>query len=301
MIDYDTIEKAIYDATRQAVTRIPGDVLCALQQALDEEKQPLARKHLELTLENARLAEGGEGLICGDTGYPLYFAYAGPETSIKGGFRSLNRAASSAVRRATEEGYLRPTMVDALTRKNPGDNCGPGMPHVHLEFSGRPKELRIVAVPKGGGSEIFGTFYRMLYPSDGMEGLQKFIIRSVYRSCYAGKVCPPAVIGVGIGGTADLSMKMAKQAAVLRALGTENEDSELTEMELKLLNALRQLGIGPMGANGVSPVLAIHIQKALTHTAALPVAVNAQCSICRRWIAVITDSGKVTLTDKLNE
>lgn len=290
----------MYEAMCKAAMLIPPDVELFLKKALEEETDSLARKHLEVTLKNARFASHGRGLVCGDTGFPLYFITAGSNTEIEGGFGSLWEAAKRATRQATEENVLRPTMVDPLSRENPGTNIGSGMPKIDLKFMGENDGLEIFAVPKGGGSEIFGTFYRMMYPSDGEAGIMKFAIDSIYNGCYAGKICPPAIIGIGIGGTADMCMQLAKEAAVLRRLGIHNPNPKIAAMEKKLLCAIRQLGLGPMGSKGVNAVISLHIETAVTHTAALPVAVNAQCSIGRRWKASITAQGKVSFTGDLN-
>jgi tartrate/fumarate subfamily iron-sulfur-dependent hydro-lyase alpha chain len=287
MINKVILENTMYLAMKQAATVMPPDVDEKLREALTEETNPLARRHLEVSLENARLADAGHGLVCGDTGFPLFFIKAGAGTQIEGGFGTLWEAAEKAVARCTEEAFLRPTMVDPLSRKNPGDNIGPGMPKLELSFAGSGDGLEIVAAPKGGGSEIFGTFYRMLFPSDGITGIKKFIIESVKNACYAGKICPPAIVGVGIGGTADLCMKLAKEAALLRKVGESNPDAEIARLEQELLSACRELGIGPMGSSGINCVMGMHIETALTHTAALPVAVNAQCLVGRRWKALI--------------
>ncbi|MEA1951630.1 MAG: fumarate hydratase, partial [Planctomycetota bacterium] len=195
MIDFTTIESAMYEAMRCATTRLPPDVEAALHKALGEETNPLAVKHLEISLENARMACDGCGLVCGDTGYPLFFVKAGSQTQIEGGFGRLWDAARAATARVTGDSFLRPTMVDPLTRSNPGDNVGPGMPKLELSFSGDGDSLEILAAPKGGGSEIFGTFYRMLFPSDGEAGIMKFVLDSIRDACYAGKICPPAIVG----------------------------------------------------------------------------------------------------------
>jgi L(+)-tartrate dehydratase alpha subunit len=150
----------------------------------------------------------------------------------------------------------------------------------------------------GGGSEIFGTFYRMLFPSDGENGIKRFVIDCIRQGCYAGKICPPAIIGVGIGGTADLCMRLAKEAAVLRPVGTKHPDPEVARLEDSLMKASRSLGIGPMGSEGINAVMALHIEKALTHTAALPVAVNAQCLVGRRWRARINAGGDVSFPEE---
>jgi tartrate/fumarate subfamily iron-sulfur-dependent hydro-lyase alpha chain len=291
-----TICQAMFDAVRMAATHLPPDVHAALARALAEETDPLARQHLELSLANAAAAAAGDGLACADTGFPLFFVTAGARTSIEGGFGTLWRAAEAATARATEANYLRPTMVHPLERTNPGSNVGLGMPKVELRFDGDGDSLEIIACPKGGGSEIFGTFYRMLYPSDGEAGILKFVIEAIEEGSYAGKVCPPAIIGVGIGGTADLCMKMAKEAALLRPIGSVHPDPRAAELERKLLAASRQLGLGPMGSRGINAVLAVHLALAHTHTAALPIAVNAQCLVGRRWKALLTAAGDVALT-----
>lgn len=299
MIARKTITDAMYRAMRLAATNLPPDVEAALEAALAEETEPLARRHLADSLENARAATQGEGLVCADTGFPLFFVTAGAHTQIEGGFGALGVAAQEATARATAESYLRPTMVDPLTRANPGDNIGPGMPKVELRFAGDGEGLEIIAAPKGGGSEIFGTFYRMMYPSDGEAAILKFVIDAIRDGCYAGKICPPAIVGVGIGGTADLCMKLAKEAALLRPVRRSHPDPKVAALERKLHAAARALGIGPMGAAGINAVLAVHVDTAVTHTAALPVAVNAQCLVGRRWRAIIGAEGEVRYTGEL--
>ena len=239
MITKQIVEEAMYEAIRKAATLMPDDIQQALVKTMDEETDPLARKHMELTIENARLAAEGKGLVCGDTGYPLFFVRAGNGTVIEGGFGSLWTAAQNATEKATAKNYLRPTMVDPISRDNPGNNIGNEIPKVHLKFDNDGDGLEIIAVPKGGGSEIFGTFYRMMYPADGISGICKFVLDSIYNSCYAGKVCPPAIVGIGIGGTADICMQMAKEAAVLSSIGKRNPEPQIAELEEKLISGIR--------------------------------------------------------------
>jgi tartrate/fumarate subfamily iron-sulfur-dependent hydro-lyase alpha chain len=296
MITQNVVENIMFEAMRLAATQMPPDVRSALERAVDEESEEIAKAHLISCLKNAELSESGKGLVCGDTGFPLYFVKIGTNVNIEGGVPAVYRAAQAATRRATAEAYLRPTMVDPISRANPGDNIGPGMPKVEIIFADAPCGLDIIAAPKGGGSEIFGTFYRMLFPSDGLAGIKKFVIECIKDSCYAGKICPPAIVGVGIGGTADLCMKLAKEAALLRPVGTVNSDPRMAELEKELHDAARQLGIGPMGSRGINCVMGLHIAGAVTHTAALPVAFNAQCLIGRRWRSIIDESGEVTFS-----
>jgi L(+)-tartrate dehydratase alpha subunit len=293
MISIASIEAAMYEAMRLAAVQIPPDIEEGLRDAMANETEPLAREHLRVSLANARAAATDGGLVCGDTGFPLYFVRAGGNARVEAGLSSLHVAAQSATVRATRDAFLRPTMVDPLSRDNPGCNVGPGMPKLELVCRGTGDGLLIVAVPKGGGSEIFGTFYRMLYPADGRAGVIKFVLDSIRTGCFAGKICPPAVIGVGIGGTADLCMKMAKEAALLRPLGTRHPDPAVARIEADLCDASRALGIGPMGARGRHAVLGLHVETALTHTAALPVAVCAQCLVGRRWCATLAGDGAV--------
>ena len=299
MLKQEVITEAMYQAVKLGATKMPPDVRSALYRALEEETEPLARKHLEVSLSNADSAERGAGLVCADTGFPMFFVHIGKFCEIEGGFGALQQCAEAATARATAECYLRPTMVHPLTRKNPGDNVGPGMPKVELLFDREGDGMEIIAAPKGGGSEIFGTFYRMLFPADGEAGIKKFVIECIKDSCYAGKICPPAIIGVGIGGTADLCMSMAKKAALLRPVGVHHRDPEVARLEKELYDAARQLGIGPMGSRGINAVLAVNLDVAVTHTAALPVAFNAQCLVGRRWIARISGNGSIDYTGEI--
>lgn len=299
MIRRETIYEAMYQAMCLGATRMPPDIRAALKRALAEETDPMAKKHLEISLQNADMSERGNGLVCADTGFPMYFIHAGRKTVIEDGFNTIYQCAQEAVARATAECFLRPTMVHPLTRKNPGDNVGPGMPKVEIFFDREDDGLEILAAPKGGGSEIFGTFYRMMFPADGEAGIKKFVIECIKDACYAGKVCPPAIIGVGIGGTADLCMSLAKKAALLRPIGVHHSDPEVARLEKELYDAARQLGIGPMGSRGINAVLAVNLDAAVTHTAALPVAVNAQCLVGRRWIATIDGDNNINYTGEV--
>ncbi len=299
MIRRETIVSTMYEAMCLAATNLPPDVEAALMTALEEETDPLARRHLQVSLQNARETGEGAVLVCADTGFPLFFVTAGSRTQIAGGFGVLWEAAREATARATAESFLRPTMVNPLTRDNPGNNLGPGMPTVELRFNGDGDGLDIIAAPKGGGGEIFGTFYRMMYPSDGEAGILKFAIDAIRDGCYAGKICPPVIVGIGIGGTADLCMKLAKQAALLRPVRRPHPDPRVAAIEDKLYAAAQRLGLGPMGVAGTNAVLAIHVETAMTHTAALPVAVNAQCLVGRRWRATISSDGQVSYTGEL--
>jgi len=301
MITKKVLEEAMYGAVVKASTVLPKDIELALEKALEEEKDQLAKLHISTTLENCQIAKDTGKLVCADTGFPLYYIRVGNDIEIEGGFFSLESIAKEVTAKATKDAILRPTMVHPITRKNPGDNIGPHLPMVEVRFDKNIDYLEIAAIPKGGGSEIFGTFYKMMYPADGRSGIIKFILDSVREACWAGKTCPPSVIGVGIGGTADICMRIAKEAAILRPVGSRHPEREIAELEEKLIQALRSLGIGPMGGRGKYGILDLHIEYAMTHTAGLPVAINAQCSLARRGIVRVSSDGKsVSYRDTVN-
>lgn len=289
----EQLYQIIFELMTKVVSGIPRDVEKYLEEQLLSEDDPLSVLQLESTLENVRYARDHSLLSCGDTGYPLFYITIGRGVDFEGGASILYQACRDATSKATELSKLRSTMVHPLTRTNVGTNVGPFMPWVDIRIDPEFKGLKIVFVPKGGGAEIYGSFFRVLLPIDGRKGVIKFILDSVAEGLYAGKVCPPCIVGVGIGGTSDLCMKLAKEAAVLRPIGSRHEDEDISKLECDLLDAINALGFGPMGCGGKSAVMDVHIECALTHTGALPVAVNIQCVIARRGVAEIDEQGKV--------
>ncbi len=287
----EALADAMYRTIVSASTSLPEDVTAALRRALDAEEDTTARLHLTTTFENIELAQKEGRLTCADTGYPFLFLKLGRELRFDGSPSLLYDAAKDAVARATGDAKLRPTMVHPILRTNPGDNIGHFLPKVELRFDDSVEGIEITAVPKGGGSEIFGSFYQMMVPADGIAGVMKFILDCAEKAVYGGKVCPPAVIGVGIGGSSDICMRIAKEAAVLRPIGQRHPEPDIAELEERLERAVNSLGVGPMGFRGKTAALALNIEYAVTHTAALPVAFNAQCSICRRATSRLLPDG----------
>ncbi len=294
LVGRDTVLNMMYESMVLAATLLPMDVKKRLSEYLEREKSEIARFHLNMILENCRLGEEKGRIPCPDTGYPLYYVRAGENVRMEGGFSSLYELSKEAVRKATAETYLRPNMVHPLTRKNPGTNVGNYLPAVEFRIDPEIDFLDIIAVPKGGGGEIFGTFYRMMVPADGMRGILKFILDSIKESTYAGKTCSPNVVGVGIGGTADLCMKIAKEAAILRLIGSRHPDPEISSLEEELVKSVQDVGIGPMGMGGWSGVLDVHVEYAACHAAGLPVAFNAQCCLTRPKVGRITSDHRIT-------
>lgn len=293
-----TVYEMMYNSIVMAVNIMPSDVKAKLSELMAEEQNEVARLNLELTLRNCSdFNKNGDRLLCPDTGAPVYYVRMGDNVRIERGFSSIYEESKKAIKDATMNTKLRANMVHPITRKNTGTNLGYYTPQVELKFDPNIDYMDIVAVPISGGSETSGTFYRMMSPVDGKKGIMKFILDCIKNSTYAGKTCPPNVIGIGIGGTADTCMKIAKQAAVLRPIGSRHPDKDIAEMEQELVDLANSFGVGPMGMGGSSGVLDVHIEYAATHVAGLPIAYNAQCWICRRKVARIRSDGKITYTD----
>jgi tartrate/fumarate subfamily iron-sulfur-dependent hydro-lyase alpha chain len=188
-------------------------------------------------------------------------------------------------------------MCHPLTRENPGNNTGSYIPSVEIKFDSGIDYMEVTFVPKGGGAEIFGTFYRMMFPGDGKQGIMKFILECAGESTYAGGTCPPNILGIGIGGTADICMKIAKEAAVLRPIGSRHPEPEIAQMEIDLLEAINMLNRGPMGGGGITTLFDAHIEYAATHTAALAVGFSSQCALAKRATGKLGKDGQIQYAD----
>jgi len=286
------IERTALTLLKMAATRLPEDVKSALQKAYEREDHPIGRLHLRNILENIRLAEENNLPLCQDTGIISFYLRAGSN------FRGLGRIEEilcRAVRKSTVEIPLRPNSVDFFTNVNSGDNTGRHIPYLNWEiFDG--DYLEITVLLKGGGSENACTL-NMMKPSEGIDGLKKFVIESVLK--VGGTTCPPTIIGVGVGGGADIAMVLAKKA-ILKPINEENPNRKIAEMERELYNAVNMTGIGPMGLGGKTTTLAVKIEYAHRHPASYPVAVAFQCWAARRAAARIYSDGRVEyLTHKL--
>lgn len=280
------IEETVVRLLREAESQLPSDVLLALERAVASETDEIALSQLQMIIANVRAASQDIVPMCQDTGVPIFFVRGRYDHRIEGGIRR-------GVSRATEEVPLRPNAVDPLTRHNHGDNLGPGMPLVHFEPAALD-HLDIAVLPKGAGSENWSAL-RMLNPSDGAEGIIRFVIECVLKA--GSRPCPPTVVGVGIGGTADSAMVLAKKA-LLRPLGSSNADPTLAEMERTLYVRANSLGIGPMGLGGNSTVLGVLAEKANCHTASLPVAVSLNCWAARKAFARVHPDGRVQFSQE---
>lgn len=279
------VEDTAIELFRLSVTRLPEDVKEALSKAKEKETSEVARKQLEAILFNIELAEESGRPMCQDTGIPNIYIKAGDRFP---GLGSLPAVLRRAVMRATKTVPLRPNAVTPLTRMNTGDNTGELIPYLNWTIVGGDS-LEMSVLPKGGGSENMCAL-KMLSPSQGVKGVKQFVVESVFSA--AGQPCPPTILGVGIGGGADIAMKIAK-LAIMRPLDSRHPDAEIAELEDELLELVNATGVGPMGLGGRTSSLGLNIEWAHCHTASLPVALAVQCWAARRATAHITSEGEV--------
>lgn len=276
-IDIGRIEETVYALCRSACCEIGGDVLGLLEQGLARERSPFGREILRQLIENDRLACARHMPICQDTGMAVVFMDVGQDVHLSGG--GLTQAVDSAVRRAYRDGCFRNSVLDPLTRKNTGDNT-PAVLYTRIVPG---EQVEIAVAPKGFGSENMSRL-GMLTPSQGLGGVLDFVVETVRLA--GANPCPPVVVGVGIGSTAEGCMLLAKRQ-LLRDAGAPSPDPELAQIERELLERINRLGIGPQGLGGDVTALAVHAAKAPTHLAGLPVAVNMQCHAARHKRAVL--------------
>ena len=271
------VEETIYRLFLSACCEIGDDVLDKLHESLKVEESPFGRDILCQLIKNDLLARERQMPICQDTGMAVVFMDIGQDVHFIGG--DINEAIECGVRRAYHDGHFRASVLTPLTRINTGDNT-PAIVHMRIVPG---EQVKITAAPKGFGSENMSRLW-MLTPSQGIEGVKNAIIETVRLA--GGNPCPPVVVGVGIGGTAERAMQMAKHS-LTRDCGEHSEDPLIAEMEKELLERINRLGIGPQGLGGRTTALAVHIEQMPTHIAGLPVAVNMQCHAARHKTATI--------------
>jgi len=270
----DVVEKLCIDAN----VYLNDDIRDALIKAQSLEESEGGKSILKSLVENADIAAREGMAICQDTGMAIVFVSVGQDVRITGG--SLSEAIHEGVRRGYRKGYLRSSIVgDPLIRKNTGDNT-PAVIHYDIVEG---DQLRIEVAPKGFGSENMGAL-KMLKPSDGVEGVRRFVVETVSNA--GPKPCPPIVVGVGIGGSMEKCALLAKKA-LLRPVGSKNPQNHLAELERQLLEEINQLGIGPAGLGGRITALGVMVEAYPTHIAGLPVAVNISCHATRHRAAVL--------------
>lgn len=279
---YD-FSKATVKLLKMAVTQLPPDVENALKDARENESEP-AKTQISAILENVKLANK-EKPICQDTGVQTFFIKMGVNFPFKDIVRD---GLIAGVKKATKEIPLRPNAIDVFTGKNSGNNTGEHIPFIHWDIV-EGSTCEIIALPKGGGSENMSTLY-MLKPGEGLEGVKHAVIEWIVQ--IAGNPCPPTIVGIGIGGGADIAMKLAKQA-ILRPVGVKSRHIEIAKMEDEIVEKINRTGIGPMGLGGKTTVLDVHIEVAHRHPASLPVGIAVQCWADRRAKMSVDEKGEI--------
>ena len=267
------LEKGIVQLIKKAETELPKDVIAALEKAYKVETG-VAKTQIGAILENIKLAKKTGRPMCQDTGIQTFFVEVGvdfPEIS------KLKKIITNGVKKATKDIPIRPNTVDPFTGVNHKDNIGDNVPYITWDFTDG-SDVTITALPKGGGSENMSKL-GMLKPGVGIEGVKNFVVEEMIKA--AGQPCPPTIVGIGIGGGADLSLKLGKKA-LLRPVGVRDKDKNIAKIEEELIKRINASGIGPMGLGGKTTVLDVHIEKAHRHPASLPVGIAVQCWADRR-------------------
>lgn len=276
-VDVKEITHVVREMVVEANYHLGDDVLDAFDSAIAEETSPVGAGVLNELKENAAIAAENVYPMCQDTGFAVIFVDLGQDVHLVGG--GYIEAIQEGVRQGYASGYLRKSICDPFSRQNTGDNT-PAVIHTEIVPG---DSVKIICVPKGGGSENMSTV-TMLSPSAGKEGIKDFIVRHVEKA--GANPCPPVVVGVGIGGTLEKAAMLAKRA-LLRPVGNPNRDLDLAAMEQDILTRVNALGIGPAGYGGRTTALAVHIEKHPCHIASLPLAVNINCHAARHKEAVL--------------
>jgi fumarate hydratase subunit alpha/L(+)-tartrate dehydratase alpha subunit len=279
------VEEVCKELYIRALKILPDDIKAGIDRLDQVETNKRAQVVLKTMITNIAVAERENNLLCQDTGLPIYSVKIGSKVQFDG--MALKAAIRKGCERATQEYPLRSSVVHPLTRKNNHTSCGIEMPAIHIDFCDDNESVEIEMVPKGSGSEN-NSFLKMAIPADGINGVKAFVIESVVAA--GGKTCPPTIVGVGVGGTSDQCVAMAKRAAT-RPLGSVCNDGEGAKLEEELSAAVNKLGIGPQGLGGDATAFAVHVELAHTHITMNPVAVNMQCHSARRARATFTPTG----------
>jgi len=277
----ERIEDAAKELYVRALKDLPPDIKRGFDALAARETGATAKAVLGTMIENIAVAERTGNLLCQDTGIPIYNVTIGREAEVDG--VALKAAIRRGCERATRETPFRSSIVHPLTRKNEHTSCGVGVPAIHVDFSDAFEGLRIEMIPKGSGSEN-NSWLRMAVPAEGIDAIKTFVVDCVLAA--GGKTCPPTIVGVGVGGTADLCVHLAKVAAT-RPLGSCCADSHGALLEAQLSGAVNLLGVGPQGLGGDATAFAVHVEVAATHITMNPVAVNMQCHSARRASAML--------------
>ncbi len=284
-VDIKQVEEACKELYIRALKMLPPDIKEGFGRLDRCETNPTGKAILGTMIRNIKVAEDNTNLLCQDTGIPIYNVVIGSGVDVDG--YALKQAVISGCTRATKEHPLRSSVVHPTTRKNEHTSGGRHVPVINIDFSPQAETLSIEMIPKGSGSEN-NSWLKMAIPADGIDAIKTFVIDCVLEA--GGKSCPPVIVGVGVGGTADLCVHLSKVAAT-RPLGSRCEDPEGAKLETELGAVVNKLGVGAQGLGGDSTAFAVHVETAATHITMNPVAVNMQCHSARRARATFTPQG----------
>ncbi len=284
-IDLQQVEEAAKELYIRALKLLPPDVKQGFGRLAGAESDAGAKRMLGTMVQNIRVAEDTGNLLCQDTGIPIYNVRIGRGVEVDG--YELKEAIRRGCARSTREYSFRSSIVHPTTRVNEQTSTGRGVPVINFDFSEAEETLEIEMIPKGSGSEN-NSWLKMAIPAEGVDAVKTFVIDCVLEA--GGKTCPPTIVGVGVGGTADLCLHLAKEAAT-RPLGSRCADPEGAKLEQELAHAVNMLGVGPQGLGGDSTAFAVHVETAATHITMNPVAVNMQCHSARRARATFRPTG----------
>jgi L(+)-tartrate dehydratase alpha subunit len=288
MIPINAIRSAAMVLMGKAAIEIPDDYLEGLEKTAAVEDGDLSSFVLQAMLENYQAAKEDRRAMCGDTGCPRWYVKMGNEAHIEGGPAALEEALRSATAEATNGVPLRPNRVHPLWRTDHDNNVGINAPEIEYAFEPEGAWIDLTTVHKGG---LFGTDYRMLFPSDGIQGIKRFYLDSLVAFGKRGLSCQPAIIGIGLGGSKDTCMVLGKRAACLRIVGDRNPDPKIAALEMEFKEIGNSIGMGAMGFVGKSMVIDCHIEVGYCHTGGMQMSVHAFCLSSRRACARIHHDG----------
>jgi L(+)-tartrate dehydratase alpha subunit len=294
-ISLGLIEEVAFQLNRKAAMAIPADVMVRFDSLIAAETEPLSLLVLEQIKANAELAIETGRPMCGDTGLPRYYVKIGNEAPrVEQGMVGLENALRKAVARVTRQMPLRPNRVHPLTRKDHDNNVGMHAPEVTYTFEPDAEWIDIITVHKGG---LFGSDYRMLFPTDGIGGIKRFFLDVVAEFNRRGLACPPSVVGIGLGGTKDTCFRLGKEAACLRYVPDRNPDPMVADLEDELTELGNRAGFGPMGFPGATAIAAVKIECAYAHTGGMPMSVHHFCHATRRAAVRLWPDGRYEFRD----
>ena len=297
MINQELIRDVTLELLRKASYGVPADVKKALQSAWEEEKDWMAKEHLDMMLKNIEVAEEEKIPTCADTGMPLFYVKIGTECRIPGGASTIEEGIKEGVRLAVNEVPMRPSAIHPFTRFNPNTNVGPYMPYLAWKFKKDFDGVEITANPKGNGTERIAAYSTVVF-GENYQGFKKFVLDSLVAAGKR-KYCWPVIVGIGVGGVSNIAMQLAREASTLRPIGERHPESLIQGLEVELLGKINLLGIGPMANFGHTSALDVFIEYAYTGHGGkdVYVGINYECPMARRATARIDRDGSVSNLD----